>query len=100
MVPLAARDFAYPRDTEKKLNAMLASQAHAGGARYVDTYPSTIGHDMGQPPGSDGSNHWFVRSRSRVPTPTPRGSRPWPPQWSVQSAGVCTTADGFGLTRP
>ncbi|WP_328356128.1 hypothetical protein [Streptomyces sp. NBC_00445] len=39
------------RDTEKKLNAMSASQVHAGGARHVDTYTPTIGHDMCQPAG-------------------------------------------------
>lgn len=50
-VPLAAGDFAYLRDTEKKLNAMLAHVAHRGGARYVDTYTPTIGHDMCRPEG-------------------------------------------------
>ena len=45
-VPLAAGDFAYLRDTEKKLNAMLADRAAANGARYVDTYTPTVGHDM------------------------------------------------------
>ncbi|MCX4911142.1 SGNH/GDSL hydrolase family protein [Streptomyces sp. NBC_00878] len=50
-MPLAAGDFAYLRDTEKKLNAMLASQASANGAGYVDTYTPTIGHDMCKPAG-------------------------------------------------
>ncbi|MFD3373522.1 MULTISPECIES: SGNH/GDSL hydrolase family protein [unclassified Streptomyces] len=50
-VPLAAGDFAYLRDTEKKLNAMLASQASANGAGYVDTYTPTVGHDMCKPAG-------------------------------------------------
>jgi lysophospholipase L1-like esterase len=50
-MPLAAGDFAYLRDTEKKLNAMLASQASASGARYVDTYTPTVGHDMCKPAG-------------------------------------------------
>ncbi|MEV0637749.1 SGNH/GDSL hydrolase family protein [Streptomyces sp. NPDC050619] len=50
-VPLAAGDFACLRDTEKKLNDMPASQAHAGGARYIDTYTPTIGHDMCRPAG-------------------------------------------------
>lgn len=50
-VPLAAGDFAYLRDTEKKLNAMIAEQASANGARYVDTYTSTVGHDMCKPAG-------------------------------------------------
>ncbi|WP_406130300.1 SGNH/GDSL hydrolase family protein [Streptomyces sp. NBC_00989] len=50
-VPLAAGDFAYLRDTEKKLNAMIADQASANGARYVDTYTPTVGHDMCKPAG-------------------------------------------------
>ena len=50
-VPLAAGDFAYLRDTEKKLNAMIANQAAAKGARYVDTYTPTVGHDMCKPVG-------------------------------------------------
>lgn len=50
-VPIAAGDFAYLRDTEKKLNAELARQAFLGGARYVDTYTPTIGHDMCRPAG-------------------------------------------------
>ncbi|KPI02473.1 hypothetical protein OK074_5297 [Actinobacteria bacterium OK074] len=50
-VPLAAGDFPYLRDTEKKLNSMIAHQALAHGARYVDTYTSSVGHDMCQPVG-------------------------------------------------
>ncbi|MFF7330041.1 GDSL-type esterase/lipase family protein [Streptomyces sp. NPDC008150] len=50
-VPFAAGDFAYLRDTEKALNAMLAKQAARGGARYVDTYRPTVGHDMCKPVG-------------------------------------------------
>lgn len=50
-VPLAAGDFAYLRDTEKKLNAMIADQAAANGARFVDTYTPTVGHDMCKPVG-------------------------------------------------
>ncbi|MFD4503576.1 SGNH/GDSL hydrolase family protein [Streptomyces sp. NPDC058457] len=51
VMPLAAGDFGYLRDTEKKLNAMLAGQASAHGARYVDTYTPTVGHDMCRPAG-------------------------------------------------
>lgn len=50
-VPLAAGDFGYLRDTEKKLNAMLANQAAANGAAYVDTYTPSVGHDMCKPAG-------------------------------------------------
>jgi lysophospholipase L1-like esterase len=31
---------------------MLAEEAAANGARYVDTYTSTIGHDVCQAPGT------------------------------------------------
>lgn len=51
-VPFAAGDFAYLRDTEKALNAMLAQQAHLGGAGYIDTYTPTIGHDICRPTGT------------------------------------------------
>ncbi|WP_432132493.1 SGNH/GDSL hydrolase family protein [Streptomyces tendae] len=50
-VPLAAGDFSYLRDTEKTLNRMLARQARIAGAHYVDTYKTTIGHDMCRPDG-------------------------------------------------
>lgn len=46
VVPFAAGDFAYLRDTEKKLNTMLRIEGFLGGAAYVDTYRPTIGHDM------------------------------------------------------
>jgi hypothetical protein len=44
-VPLAFADVPYLRATEKRLNTMLAQQAAANGARYVDTYTPSIGHD-------------------------------------------------------
>lgn len=50
VVPFAAGDFRYLRDTEKKLNAMLRTQALLGGAGYVDTYRPTVGHDMCRAP--------------------------------------------------
>jgi len=50
-VPFAAGDFGYLRDTEKTLNAMLRTQARQAGARYVDTYRPTVGHDMCTAPG-------------------------------------------------
>jgi lysophospholipase L1-like esterase len=49
-VPFADGDFAYLRDTEKRVNAMLALQARAAHATYVDTYAPTIGHDMCKAP--------------------------------------------------
>ncbi|MET9016368.1 SGNH/GDSL hydrolase family protein [Streptomyces olivaceoviridis] len=50
-VPLAMGDFAWLRDKEKELNAMLARQAVKGGARYVNTYTPTVGHDLCEPTG-------------------------------------------------
>ena len=51
-VPFAAGDVAYLRDTEKRLNAMLALEALLHGASYADTYTPTVGHDMCQPEGT------------------------------------------------
>jgi lysophospholipase L1-like esterase len=44
-VPLAWADVPYLRATEKRLNTMLAQQAAANGARYVDAYTAAIGKD-------------------------------------------------------
>jgi len=44
-VPLAWADVPYLRATEKRLNTMLAQQAAANGARYVDAYAAAIGKD-------------------------------------------------------
>ncbi len=52
VVPLTAPDTVYLRDTIKRLNTMLASQARANGAAYVDTYTPGIGRDMCQLPGA------------------------------------------------
>ncbi|MFR9803423.1 SGNH/GDSL hydrolase family protein [Pseudonocardia sp. RS010] len=50
VVPLSPGDIGWLRGIEKDLNAMLAAQAGAAGAVYVDTYTPTIGHDMCQLP--------------------------------------------------
>lgn len=44
--PIAWLDVPYLRDTERRLNAMLATQAAANGAIYVDVYTPSIGHDV------------------------------------------------------
>ncbi|MFJ9561272.1 SGNH/GDSL hydrolase family protein [Streptomyces fuscichromogenes] len=49
-VPFAAKDFPYLRDTGKRLNLMLRMVAAWNGARYVDTYGPTVGHDMCKAP--------------------------------------------------
>ena len=43
--PFAFADVPYLRAKEKQLNAMLAQQAAANGARYVDDYTASIGRD-------------------------------------------------------
>ena len=52
LVPFTAGDVAYLRGVEKELDAMLAQQARDAGARYVDTYRPTIGHDICTLPGT------------------------------------------------
>lgn len=44
-VPIAFSDVSYLRGVEKNLNAMLAQQAAANGARIVDDYTASIGRD-------------------------------------------------------
>ncbi|GAA1329321.1 SGNH/GDSL hydrolase family protein [Pseudonocardia xinjiangensis] len=51
LVPFSPGDVAYFRETEKRLNAMLADEADSAGADFVDTYTPSIGHDMCQLPG-------------------------------------------------
>jgi hypothetical protein len=50
-MPITAEDVPYLRGIQKKLNAMLASQAAANGAKFVDAYAASIGHDACQLPG-------------------------------------------------
>ncbi|WP_028923083.1 SGNH/GDSL hydrolase family protein [Pseudonocardia acaciae] len=52
VVPFSAGDVAYLRATEKSLNAMLARQAGRAGVEFVDTYASSVGHDICQLPGT------------------------------------------------
>jgi lysophospholipase L1-like esterase len=51
IMPLAPGDVPYLRNKEKELNAMLATQAAAAGATYVDIYGPSVGHDACQLPG-------------------------------------------------
>jgi lysophospholipase L1-like esterase len=45
LLPIAPDDVPYLRNVQKQLNAMLATQAAAAGATYVDVYTPSIGHD-------------------------------------------------------
>jgi lysophospholipase L1-like esterase len=48
-VPITSGDIAYLRGIEVQVNAMLADDARAAGATFVNTYTPTIGHDFCQP---------------------------------------------------
>ncbi|GAA2786332.1 SGNH/GDSL hydrolase family protein [Saccharopolyspora taberi] len=50
-IPISAGDAPYLRDATKLLNTVLAQQAAAHGATYVDVYTSSIGHDLCALPG-------------------------------------------------
>lgn len=45
VVPIAYGDVPYLRSVHKSLNSMLATTAAANGARYIDVYTPSIGHD-------------------------------------------------------
>ena len=51
LMPIAAGDVAWLRTVEERLNAMLADEAAAAGATFVDTYASSVGHDVCRLPG-------------------------------------------------
>jgi lysophospholipase L1-like esterase len=52
VVPFTAGDVAYLRGVEQRLNGMLAEQAREAGATFVDTYRTSIGHDVCTLPGT------------------------------------------------
>jgi lysophospholipase L1-like esterase len=52
VVPISYGDVPYLRGVELELNQMLASEAAANGATYVDTYTDSIGHDACEPTGA------------------------------------------------
>ncbi|MEU2714380.1 SGNH/GDSL hydrolase family protein [Streptomyces sp. NPDC007205] len=62
-VPFAQKDFAYLRDTEKRLNLMLRVVAGLNRAEYVDTYGPTVGHDMCKAP----ADRWIEPLRPASP---------------------------------
>ncbi len=51
-LPIAPDDVPYLRGIEKMLNGMLAQQATANRATFVDAYTASIGHDACQLPGT------------------------------------------------
>ena len=52
VMPIAVGDVIWLRGVEARLNAMLAGAAADAGATFVDTYASSIGHDVCRLPGS------------------------------------------------
>jgi lysophospholipase L1-like esterase len=46
LVPLSVDDLAYLDEMLRRTNAMLAEQAAANDAEYVDTYDESVGHDV------------------------------------------------------
>ena len=55
IVPLSDDDVAYLQGMLRRTNAMIAEQAAANDAEFVDTYDESIGHDVCTPPGT----RWF-----------------------------------------
>jgi lysophospholipase L1-like esterase len=55
LVPLSDDDLAYLEGMLRRTNAMLAAQAAANDAEYVDTYEDSTGHDVCKPIGT----RWF-----------------------------------------
>jgi hypothetical protein len=49
-LPVAKDDIDWLRAKQKELNAMIAEQAAANGARLIDWYTASIGHDACKPP--------------------------------------------------
>ena len=45
LVPISAGDITYINSLETSLNTVLRNAAGANGAKYVDTFTSSIGHD-------------------------------------------------------
>lgn len=51
LMPIAVGDVHWLRSVEGRLNAMLADEAARAGATFVDTYSSSVGHDVCRLPG-------------------------------------------------
>lgn len=45
-MPISSGDLPYLDEVNRNLNTMLRETAEANGASYVDTYTSSLGHDM------------------------------------------------------
>lgn len=85
-IPFAAGDFAWFRDKEKELDSMLAQQASAYGATYVNTYTPSVGHDACKAEGVRWIEPKETPEAHAASTPTPRATAAWPPRCSRGSA--------------
>jgi lysophospholipase L1-like esterase len=81
LVPLSSDDLLYLDEMLRRTNAMLAEQAAANDAEYVDTYDDSVGHDVCTPP----RIRWFEGIAPASPTlpihPNARGELSM--AWSV-----------------
>jgi lysophospholipase L1-like esterase len=75
VVPFAHGDVVYLRGVEIAVNQMLASEAAANGASYVDTYTPTIGHDACSPADTKDVEGLFPTSLAYPFHPNQRGQR-------------------------
>jgi lysophospholipase L1-like esterase len=66
LVPLSAGDITYINSLESALNTVLRNAANANGAKYVDTFTSSIGHDACKGPGTAWVNG-FVPTSAAFP---------------------------------
>ena len=81
VVPIAFGDVPYLRGVEKELNAMLATEAAANKATYVDTYTASIGHDACEARGQVGGGARAHLARCPVPPERPaerQAGQVWP----------------------
>ncbi len=75
VVPIAYGDVPYLRGVEKELNAMLATEAAANKATFVDTYTASIGHDACESPGAKWVEGLVPTSPAAPFHPNARGER-------------------------
>ena len=75
VVPIAFGDVPYLRGVEKALDSMLAAEAAANNATFVDTYAASIGHDVCQGPGTKWVEGLIPTSLAAPFHPNARGER-------------------------
>jgi lysophospholipase L1-like esterase len=73
LVPISAGDITYINSLETSLNTVLRNAANANGARYVDTFTSSIGHDACKSSGTAWVNGIVPTSAAFPLHPNPAG---------------------------